>query len=151
MWLAIVVAAFLLLVYVGRQSRLGRLRPGPWIRQFRAARSLIGVALCVFGISLMVRGLAWEGAAAILFGIGMMGTVRVQAAFRRAGEPEVAAAYSAAEISAYHTLGLAVGADRNAIKAAWKRLVKEAHPDQGGSLERTKALNAAKDLLLKRR
>jgi hypothetical protein len=150
MWLALIAAAFLLLVYVGRQSRLGRLRPGPWIRQFRAARSLIGTALCVFGVSLLVRGLVWEGAAAIVAGIVMMGTVRVQAAFRRP-EPQVAAAYTEAEIRAYRTLDLAVGADRNAIKAAWKRLVKESHPDRGGSLERTKALNAAKDLLLRRR
>jgi len=150
MWLAAVAAAFLLLVYVGRQSRLGRLRPGPWIRQFRAARSLIGMALCVLGISLSVRGLVWEGVAAIALGIVMMGTVRVQASFRRA-EPQVAAAYTQAEIAAYHVLGLAVGADRGAIKAAWKRLIKDAHPDRGGSLERTKALNAAKDLLLKRR
>jgi hypothetical protein len=150
MWLALIAGAFLLLVYVGRQSRLGRLRPGPWIRQFRAARSLIGTALCVFGVSLLVRGLVWEGAAAIVAGIVMMGTVRVQAAFRRP-EPQVAAAYTEAEIRAYRTLDLAVGADRNAIKAAWKRLVKESHPDRGGSLERTKALNAAKDLLLRRR
>ena len=150
MWLALIAAAFLLLVYVGRQSRLGRLRPGPWIRQFRAARSLIGTALCVFGVSLLVRGLVWEGAAAIVAGIVMMGTVRVQAAFRRP-EPQVAAAYTEAEIRAYRTLDLAVGADRNAIKAAWKRLVKDAHPDRGGSLERAKALNAAKDLLLRRR
>jgi hypothetical protein len=150
MWLALIAAVFLLLVYVGRQSRLGKLRPGPWIRQFRAARSLIGLALCVFGISLSARGLVWEGVAAIVLGVGMMGTVRLQAAFRRP-EPQVAAAYTEAEIKAYRTLDLAVGADRNAIKAAWKRLIKQAHPDQGGSLERTKALNAAKDLLLKRR
>ena len=150
MWLALIAAAFLLLVYIGRQSRLGRLRPGPWIRQFRAARSLIGTALCVFGVTLLVRGLVWEGVAAIGLGVVMMGTVRVQAAFRRP-EPQVAAAYTEAEIRAYRTLDLAVGADRNAIKAAWKRLVKESHPDRGGSLERTKALNAAKDLLLRRR
>jgi hypothetical protein len=150
MWLAVIAAVFLLLVYVGRQSRLGKLRPGPWIRQFRAARSLIGLALCVFGISLSVRGLVWEGVAAIVLGIGMMGTVRVQAAFRRP-DPQVAAAYTEAEIKAYRTLDLAVGADRNAIRAAWKRLIKQAHPDQGGSLERTQTLNAAKDLLLKRR
>ncbi|HWU49019.1 MAG TPA: molecular chaperone DnaJ [Asticcacaulis sp.] len=150
MWLALIAAVFLLLVYVGRQSRLGKLRPGPWIRQFRAARSLIGLALCVFGISLSARGLVWEGVAAIVLGIGMMGTVRLQAAFRRP-EPQVAAAYTEAEIKAYRTLDLAVGADRNAIKAAWKRLIKQAHPDQGGSLERTQTLNAAKDLLLKRR
>jgi hypothetical protein len=150
MWLAVIATVFLLLVYVGRQSRQGKLRPGPWIRQFRAARSLIGLALCVFGVSLSARGLVWEGVAAIVLGIGMLGTVRVQAAFRR-DEPKVAAAYTEAEIRAYRTLDLAVGADRNAIRAAWKRLIKTAHPDQGGSLERTKALNAAKDLLLKRR
>jgi hypothetical protein len=149
-WLIAIAAVFWLLVYVGRQSRLGRLRPGPWIRQFRAARSLIGTALCVFGITLLVRGLVWEGVAAIVLGIGMMGSVRLQTSFRR-DEPQVAAAYSQSEIAAYHTLGLAVGADRAAIKAAWKRLIRDAHPDQGGSLERTQALNAAKDLLLKRR
>ena len=61
MWLALIAAAFLLLVYVGRQSRLGRLRPGPWIRQFRAARSLINVVLC-FALVLTATSLIFRKA-----------------------------------------------------------------------------------------
>ncbi|MDI7774211.1 molecular chaperone DnaJ [Asticcacaulis sp. EMRT-3] len=151
MWLALIAVAFLIFVYIGRQARLGRLKPAPWIRQFRAVRSVIGVGLSVFGITLLVRGLLWEGVIAILIGMGMMGTVRFQAAFRRPQGPPVAAAYSQDEIRAYAVLDLAVGADRKAIREAWKRKMKTAHPDQGGSGERAQALNAARDILLRRR
>jgi curved DNA-binding protein CbpA len=69
----------------------------------------------------------------------------------KAREPQAAASYTADEIRAYQTLGLSIGADRAAVKAAWKRLMKEAHPDQGGNAGRAAALNAARDVLLRRR
>jgi curved DNA-binding protein CbpA len=37
------------------------------------------------------------------------------------------------------------------VKEAWKRLMKTAHPDQGGDVNRASAVNAARDVLLKRR
>lgn len=49
---------------------------------------------------------------------------------------------------AFATLELQDGASAAEIKAAYRRLIKVAHPDHGGSADRAARLNAAKDLLL---
>lgn len=50
---------------------------------------------------------------------------------------------------ALETLGLAEGADRAAIVAAHRRIMKRVHPDLGGSAALAARINAAKDVLLK--
>ena len=45
-------------------------------------------------------------------------------------------------------LGLAEGADEDAIRAAHRRLMRSAHPDQGGSAWLAARINAARDFLL---
>ena len=62
--------------------------------------------------------------------------------------------HGAADMSraeALDILGLEEGADEKAIKAAYTRLMKRFHPDQGGSTYFATRLNEAKDLLLKRK
>lgn len=51
---------------------------------------------------------------------------------------------------AYRVLELRPGASADDIKNAHRRLMKEAHPDHGGSNERAARLNAAKELLIAR-
>ena len=62
-----------------------------------------------------------------------------------AAEPRSAAMTRA---EALEILGLAEGADEEAIRAAHRRLMKTAHPDQGGSAWLAARINAARDLLL---
>ncbi|PHK93574.1 molecular chaperone DnaJ [Pseudoroseomonas rhizosphaerae] len=50
--------------------------------------------------------------------------------------------------AALAVLELEEGADEAAIRAAHRRLMREAHPDRGGSAERAAQLNRARDLLL---
>lgn len=148
MWIALGVALLAMLIFIGRQVRLGRIGPGPWFRQFRTLRSVASMGLLVLGIALAARGAWLPGLAAMAAGVIFGTTVRFSGG--KAGD-KTAAAYTPQEIQAYQTLGLPIGADRKAVKDAWKRLMKEAHPDQGGTEVRAQALNAARDLLLKRR
>jgi hypothetical protein len=52
--------------------------------------------------------------------------------------------------AARQLLGLDPAADERTIRAAHRRLMSDAHPDRGGSADRARALNAARDLLLRR-
>ena len=49
---------------------------------------------------------------------------------------------------ALEILGLAEGADEDAIRAAHRRLMRSAHPDQGGRAWLAARINAARDFLL---
>ena len=52
------------------------------------------------------------------------------------------------EAEARAILGVEMGADADAIRAAHRRLVVGVHPDRGGSAELARRVNAARDLLL---
>ena len=52
-----------------------------------------------------------------------------------------------AVIDPYEILGLERDADEPAIKAAWRKAAKTAHPDQGGDIEQFGRLQACYDLL----
>ncbi len=152
MWLLIPVGLFLLLAWFGSQVRRGRIKSGPWFKQFRAFRGGLGFLLMIFGAALLGRGFWPGGVACLIAALVLTGTARFSA-YSASGprQPDTAAAYTADEIRAYQTLGLSIGADRKAVKEAWKRQMKAAHPDQGGDVKRASALNAARDILLKRR
>ncbi len=47
------------------------------------------------------------------------------------------------------TLGVGLGATRAEIESAYRRLIRRAHPDQGGTSGLAAQLNAARDRLLK--
>jgi hypothetical protein len=149
-WVVGAIALFLLLAWVGRQVRLGKFKTGAWFHQFRAVRGVIGFALMALAIAQMARG-AWPiGIVLAVLSVIVSSSVRFASPFRP-GQPEAVTNFTQEEVRAYQTLGLAVGADRRAVKEAWKRLMKNAHPDQGGDVKQASALNAARDLLLRRR
>jgi DnaJ domain len=88
-----------------------------------------------------------------LFALGLATFWRLDAErLRRAEEPQAppprGGRMSLQE--AYALLGLAPGASAEEIKRAHRRLMKDAHPDAGGSHARAARLNAAKERLLGR-
>ena len=65
-----------------------------------------------------------------------------------AGRPRPGADGPLTRAEALEVLGLAEGATEAEIRAAHRRLMRTAHPDQGGSAWLASRLNAARDLLL---
>jgi hypothetical protein len=66
------------------------------------------------------------------------------------GTPKRAIARSPDDRAARQVLGVAPEATAEDIRAAHRRLIAAVHPDRGGSLELTRQINAARDLLLRR-
>ena len=58
---------------------------------------------------------------------------------------------ASAEASARALLGLPENADADAIQAAWRNRMAQAHPDAGGTDDAARAVTAARDLLLARK
>jgi hypothetical protein len=89
-----------------------------------------------------------------LLALGATYAVQALQARRVPGRPGVTppprgAAMSRAE--ALQVLGLREGADRDAVLAAWKRVMQGAHPDHGGSDWLAARVNQARDVLLGKR
>lgn len=53
--------------------------------------------------------------------------------------------------AALRLLGLPADYTRSALNAAFKKAILKAHPDTGGSVAQAQAVNAARDILLRRR
>jgi DnaJ-domain-containing protein 1 len=68
----------------------------------------------------------------------------------RAGSAAHATTADVSVEEAYEILGLARGADAEAIKAAHHRLMKQLHPDHGGTDYLATKINRARDVLLRR-
>lgn len=66
---------------------------------------------------------------------------------RVAEEPAVSAAGGMSEAEALRVLGLAQGASREEVRAAYRRLMRRVHPDLGGSEVLAAMLNAARQVL----
>jgi len=68
----------------------------------------------------------------------------------RRGVPQKVPPDGMTKQEAYQLLGLGDGASTAEVARAHRRLMKEAHPDAGGSTQRAARLNEAKDVLMGR-
>ncbi len=101
---------------------------------------LIALVLALRGLP--GPALAAGAVAALLAAARLGGRLNRRAAAAQAGMSEA---------DARAILGVGRDADARAIREAYRRRMREAHPDRGGSHERAARLNAAKDLLLRGR
>jgi hypothetical protein len=70
-----------------------------------------------------------------------------------AGEAEADAAPDEEDLfeAALRLLGLPADYTRAALDATYKQAIRKAHPDTGGSVDQAQAVNAAREILLRRR
>lgn len=145
-----VLACILLLLYAFAYGDPGDIRRvGLWVL------ALIGVAVIVVLLLSGRAGLIW-----LAFGFflpllrraTMAGRLfRFWRQYRGAGGGKHAGRPGSGKMSraeALEILGLGEGADRKEIISAHRRLMKQAHPDKGGTTRMAALLNEARDVLL---
>lgn len=138
-WLALAAGVLLLLVWAGRRPARARLGA-------RAGAAVISALAAVGAVGAGLRG-AWLVSLALIAVSIFLG----QGA-RSGGRPRSAAEPDASGMSldqARAILGVGPVATRAEIEAAYRHLIRRAHPDQGGTSGLAAQLNAARDRLLK--
>ena len=156
-WLLLGLLVLVLLWAVGRWGLNTAPRNLRW-----TGLGLLAVLCLLFAVWLLVRG-QLPGAAAFATGaLALYGRYRwIKGIIDRIGAaggqpgagPRSAPGQRApvtGEEEAYAILGLEPGADRDAILAAHKRLMRLVHPDRGGSDYLAAKINQARDILLRK-
>jgi hypothetical protein len=136
------IAAFAVLVFVGRGYSLRA-------RYWRLISSVVAVALLVTGGFLCLRG-AWP-IGLILTVIGGLTALSARVMPAVAAPPPRTDSSIMSESEARSLLGVADDATRDQIEAAYLRVMKRAHPDQGGTSGLASKVNAARERLLRGR
>lgn len=139
--IAFALALLLLGALVGARGMrgLGRLVRGPW----RPGVGVLGAILLLAALLLAARA-QWAAAVALL----VVGAASVAAArFRRSAPPPASPSMSRREAGAL--LGVAPDAAAAEVEAAYRRLMRRAHPDAGGTAGLAAQLNAARATLLR--
>jgi hypothetical protein len=140
----ILVLVGLLLAYVGWKSS-APIRAGGW----RVGAGLLALLLVVVGIILALRGDEWVGLPVTAAGLVMALLGRSKRGARQRDKASMATqAEAMSVVEARSILGVDEDADPERIKAAYMRLMKRNHPDQGGTSGLASKLNAARDRLL---
>ncbi len=136
--IALVILFVLVVVLVGGQ-RLGAGLRGV-VNVWRPTTGLLSVVVMMAAAVLAIREDWWI---AVLLA-ALAGALALAARKRKALQP-AAAGMSLAEARAI--LGVPEGASREAVDAAYRRLIRFAHPDQGGTAGLAAQLNAARATL----
>lgn len=139
LYLALGCAALAFFVWIGRG------RPFDLGRGWRIGAGAMAIAAFAFAAYLGIRG-GW-GAAIVLaiVGLALVASVRRDAIGVARGRSSMSVAEACA------LLGVGPDASKAEIKAAYVRLMQRAHPDAGGTSGLAAQLNAARDVLLKKR
>lgn len=121
-------------------------------------RKAAGLAIMAAGGLLLFRGVSNVGIPLMVLGAGMLGETAVfprgfawpgsAGPARPEAGPPPAPRTAMSKAEALAVLGLKPGASASDVREAYRRLMKDYHPDKGGSDYLAAKINAAKDLLL---
>jgi hypothetical protein len=145
--LAVGAAVLALLVWFGR-GLAPKGSSGAW----RIVSGTVALTVFVAAAAIMIRGGWLKGLPLIALGLGLLLAARSPKPARgstQGSPPATSARMSASDARAM--LGVDADASREEIEAAYKRLMMRVHPDHGGASGLAAQLNAARDVLLKRR
>ncbi|MGJ3230278.1 MAG: DnaJ domain-containing protein [Oceanicaulis sp.] len=126
----------------------------------QTVRILIGVGGLLVGALLTLRGLAIAGVPIITAALGFLG-VAARGGTRRPGSGGAGAGSAGSGAGprrpggmtrkeAAEILGVPEDADETAVRAAYRRLMKQVHPDAGGNDALAAKVHEARDVLLGR-
>jgi hypothetical protein len=138
LFVALGVLALAALVALGRRPLLAR-QPGRL-----AMYALAALAIVAAGFDALRGG--WIGGS-ILASAGLWLFTSASRPVRRQAAAPASAGMDRAQAASM--LGVGVGAGRDEIEAAYRRLMLRVHPDKGGAPGLAAQLNAARDALLK--
>jgi hypothetical protein len=136
-FLVLGVVVFALLVWAGR-------RPARVSASVRLFSALFAALAAVGAVVVALRG----GWAPSLVLVGLSAWLARTA--RPATAPPIAPRAGMSLADARSILGVGEGAGPEEISAAYRRLIRSAHPDHGGTAGLAAQLNAARDRLLRR-
>lgn len=145
-WIAIGALVLLLLLGTAGMRAAGRMVRGMW----RPGAAMMAVVAMMAASTLALRQQFL--AAFVVFLVGLFlsmsarRTVRVKAHGETVPPPPPPGSLGREEARAI--LGVREGASAEEVQAAYLRLIKLAHPDQGGTSGLAAQLNAARDVLL---
>jgi hypothetical protein len=126
----------------------GRRKPVFKRREWRLMSAAFALAAFTGAAWVGLRG-SW-GAAIVLVVLGLWLAASARSNVRPAAASPREPVRRMSEADARALLGVTPEADRAEIEAAYKRLMRMAHPDSGGTTGLAAQLNAARDRLLKR-
>jgi hypothetical protein len=136
-------------IALGRMVRKKQISPGPWFRQGRALSGVAALAVFIVGVTALTRGYWLIGLALIGLALSLTGMVRGNFRFGRQAHQDCAPVnVDETTKRALDLLGLKSVPDRATILKAWRKKMKTAHPDQGGTTDYASKVNAARDYLL---
>lgn len=142
LYLALGAAVLAFFTWLGRTPRLER-RLGA----MRIAGSMACLAIFAAAAYLCLRGGWGKGLVLLALGFAVMLWTRTPRVMAASAKPP-APAPKPGLAEARQILGVGPDATREEIQAAYKRLIRMAHPDSGGTAGLAAQLNAARDRLL---
>ncbi len=131
------LAVLAVLIWAGRQP----------VRATRAVSMGTGLLSAMAAIGAVVSGL--RGAWIVSLGFVALSTYLAQRTRAGMAGSDAAPGSTMSRREARAILGVSEGATRLEVQAAYRRLIRLAHPDQGGSEGLAAQINAARDCLLR--